>query len=159
MSLWDGTRAGTRSCVRPCVGVFTLSNMNISETSGLIAIKFYLKHNWGEGKAALGFGPDRIRTLGSMATDSYHRGKRRLHFFSAVFDRIRFILACKDDIRENLAQFDIWPDSNTYYGVRLAALERWKKSSYTYNGENGVSTFSRLFLIGSFSYLQVTMLG
>ena len=48
--------------------------MNISETSGLIVvIKFYLKHHWGEGKAALGFGPDRIRTLVSMATDSSHR--------------------------------------------------------------------------------------
>ena len=37
-----------------------------------------------------------------------------------------------------------------------AALERQKKSPSTYNGENGVSTFSRLFLIRSFSYLQVT---
>ena len=47
--------------------------MNISETSDLIANKFYLKHHWGGGKAALGFGPDRIRTLVSMATDSSHR--------------------------------------------------------------------------------------
>ena len=30
-----------------------------------------------------------------------------------------------------------------------------KKSPYTYNGEKGVATFSRLFLIGSFSYLKV----
>ena len=34
--------------------------------------KFYLKHHWGGGKAALGFGPDRIGTLVSMATDSSH---------------------------------------------------------------------------------------
>ena len=40
----------------------------ISETSGPFAIKFYLKHHLGRGKAALGFGPDRIRTLVSMAT-------------------------------------------------------------------------------------------
>ena len=53
-----------RACVRPSI----LSNMNISETSGPITTKFYLKHNWGEVKAALGFGPDRIRTLVSMAT-------------------------------------------------------------------------------------------
>ena len=65
--------ASIRASVRPCVGVFTLSNKNISETSGLIAIKFYLKHHWGEEKAALGFGPDRIRTLVSMATNSSHR--------------------------------------------------------------------------------------
>ena len=53
--------------------LFTFSNMHISETSGPIAIKFYLKHHLGRGKAALGFGPDRIRTLASMATDSSHR--------------------------------------------------------------------------------------
>ena len=48
----------------------TLSNMNISETSWPIVIKFHQKHHWGGGLAALGFGPDRIRTLVSMATDS-----------------------------------------------------------------------------------------
>ena len=47
--------------------------MNISETSGLIVTKFYLKHHLVGGKAALSFGPDRIRTLVSMATDSSHR--------------------------------------------------------------------------------------
>ena len=31
-----------------------------------------------------------------------------------------------------------------------------RKPPLTYNGENDVSTFSRLFLIGSFLYLQVT---
>ena len=41
----------------------TLSNINISETSRLIETKFHLEHHWGRGKAALGFGPDRIRTL------------------------------------------------------------------------------------------------
>ena len=55
------------------VSVSTLLNMNISETRGPIAIKFYLKHHWVGGKDALGFGPDRIRTLVSMATDSSHR--------------------------------------------------------------------------------------
>ena len=40
--------------------------------------------------------------------------------------------------------------------AELGALERLKKSPYTYNGGNGVATFSQLFLIGSFSYLQVT---
>ena len=47
--------------------------MNISETSGPIATKFYLKHHWVRGKVALGFGPDQIGTLVSMATDSSHR--------------------------------------------------------------------------------------
>ena len=39
--------------------------------------------------------------------------------------------------------------------AELAALERMKKIPETYNGENDVITFSPLFLIGSFSYLQV----
>ena len=55
------------------VCVSALSNINISETSRPIATKFYLKHHWVGGKEALGFGPDRIRTLVSMATDSSHR--------------------------------------------------------------------------------------
>ena len=66
-------RSSRRPSVRPSVSAFTLSNMNISETYGLIATKFYLKHHWGGGKAALCFRPDRIGTLVSMATDSSHR--------------------------------------------------------------------------------------
>ena len=34
---------------------------------------FYLKHHWGGGKAAVGFGLGRIGTMVSMATDSSHR--------------------------------------------------------------------------------------
>ena len=60
-------------CVCVCVCVSTLLNINISETSGPIATKSYPKHHWGGGKAALGFWPDRIGTLVSMATDSSHR--------------------------------------------------------------------------------------
>ena len=41
--------------------------------------------------------------------------------------------------------------------AELAALYRWNKSPYTHNGKNGVATFYQLFLIGSFSYLQVIM--
>ena len=47
--------------------------MNISEISLPIVIKFHQEHHWGRGLAALGFGPDRIRTLVSMATDSSYR--------------------------------------------------------------------------------------
>ena len=51
----------------------TLSNLNISTSSGPIITKFNLKHHWDGGKAAVGFGPGRIGTLVSMATDSSHR--------------------------------------------------------------------------------------
>ena len=74
--------------------------MNISATSRLIGMKFYLKHHWVGGKASEGFDPDRIKTLVSMATDSSHR---------------------------------------------------------VIMGKNDVITFSRMLLIESFSYLQVTM--
>ena len=56
-----------------CVCVSTLLNINISETSGPIATKLYLKHHWDGGKAASGFRPGRIGTLVSMATDSSNR--------------------------------------------------------------------------------------
>ena len=62
-----------RLCGRGSVCALTLSNMNISTTSGPIVTKFYLKYDWVGGKDALGFGPDRIRTLVSMATESSHR--------------------------------------------------------------------------------------
>ena len=41
--------------------------------------------------------------------------------------------------------------------AELAALERLKKSPYTYNWKNGVAPFSQLFLIRSLSYFQVIM--
>ena len=68
----SGVRPSVRrpSVVRPSS---TISNMNISATSGPITMKFYQKHHWDGGKAALGFGPDRIQTLVSMATNSSHR--------------------------------------------------------------------------------------
>ena len=38
----------------------------------------------GEGKAALGFGPHRLGTLISMATDSSHRAKIGEHLVSTL---------------------------------------------------------------------------
>ena len=73
------------SVVRPS---FTISYKNISATKGPIKMISYQKHHWDGGKAATAFGPDRIKTLVSMATDSYHR--------SAFFHPILFILAGND---------------------------------------------------------------
>ena len=60
---------GWNSNQRQC----TPSDMNISETSWGIIVKFHLEHHWDGGLTALGVGPDRIRTLVSMTTDSSHR--------------------------------------------------------------------------------------
>ena len=81
-------RPSVRVCVRPCVRLFTLSNMNIFATSWLIGMKFYLKHHWGGEKASVRFDPDQIRTLVSMATDSSHRvimGKKASSRFLECF--------------------------------------------------------------------------
>ena len=66
-------RSSWRPTVHPSICLYTLWNIYISKTSRPNPTKFYLKHHLGEGKAALGFGPDRIRTLDSMATVSSHR--------------------------------------------------------------------------------------
>ena len=88
--------------------------MNISETSGSIVTKFYLKHHWVKGKNALGFGPDRIRTLVSMATDSSNRvimGKRCEHASAFIFDRIFFILTGNEDNHNSSNKFEFGKDS------------------------------------------------
>ena len=99
-----------------CVNIF---NSNISATSGPIVTKFY--HHWGGGKAALGFGPDRIGTLVSMATDSSHRvimgGKCRDHSSVFIFDRIFFILARNENLYNISDEFEIRPDQTKDCGV------------------------------------------
>ena len=97
--------------VCPSVRLSTLSNMNISEISWLIVIIFHQKHHWGGGLTPLGFGPDRIRTLVSMATDSSHRvtmGKPCDHSNSFIFDWFLFILAVNEDNHKILDGFEIW---------------------------------------------------
>ena len=66
---WDSSR---RPSVRASVCAFTLSNINISETSWTILINFIWSIIWW-GKAAFDFEPDRMRIQVSMATDSSHR--------------------------------------------------------------------------------------
>ena len=52
----------------------TLSNMNTSAKSRIIAIKFYLKHRSGEGdRLHKVLSQIEIRTIVSMATDSFCR--------------------------------------------------------------------------------------
>ena len=94
--------------------------MNISATFGPITMKFYQKHHWDGGKAALGFGPDRIKTLVSMATESSHRvimEKTVLPLLSVVFHLILFILAGNDDMHGSSEEFEIQPDLTSDCGV------------------------------------------
>ena len=72
--------------------------------------EIYKKNRWDGGKAALGFVPDKTKTLVSMATDSSHRvimEKMLLPLFSAVFHLILFILAGNDDMHGSLVEFEI----------------------------------------------------
>ena len=103
---------GEPACVRPCVRAFvhaiTLSNMNISATSGPIATKFYLKHQWGGEKAAFGFWPDRIGTLVFMATDSSH----------GVYNGGNLVSTLALDDNHNIPnEFEFQPDSTKDCGV------------------------------------------
>ena len=78
-----------------------------------------------------------------------------LPLFLGCFYRILFILVGNDDMHEGWEEFEIRPDPTTDCGVSYPLGS--EKSPYTYNGENGVATFSQLLLIKFFSYLQVTM--
>ena len=131
--------------------------MNTTETSRTIAIKFYLKHHWDGGKVALGFGPDRIRTLVSMVTNSSHRvvmGKTVLSPFRLSlirsFSYLRIMRTCMKSQRSSKY------DQIRSPTVELAALERLVKSPYTHNGRNVVANLASSFLIGSSLLLQVT---
>ena len=75
------------------------------------------------------------------------------HVISVDIDLIFFKLAGNKNMHNILNEFR--PDRTTDYGVSCP----WASKKYPYrpyNGENGVSTFSLLFLIGSFWYFHVT---
>ena len=95
----------------------TFSNMNISATSGPITLKFYQKHHWDGGKAALGFGPDQIKTVVSMAIFSSHRIIMEKTVLPAVFHPIFFMLAGNDDMHGGSQEFEIQPDLTIDSGV------------------------------------------
>ena len=79
-------------------------------------MKFNEKGLWGKGNAFLGFGPDRIRTMVFMATDSSHRaimGITVLPLYLGCFHPILFILAGTDDMHESSGEFEIRRDLTT----------------------------------------------
>ena len=132
-----------RSSWRPFVRPSTLSNIYISKTSMANATKFHLKHHWGEGKAALDFGPDRIRTLVSMATDSYN-GKNVVITFSRMF-----LIRSFSYLQETMTCIRAWMSSK--FGrirprtTELSALERMKKSNILILGKRCHHIFSAIF--------------
>ena len=115
--------------VYSCSGVLpsssTVSNMNISAISGPIKMKFYQKHHRDGGKAALVFGPDRIKTLVSMATDNSHRvivATFSQLFFIRSFLYLQVMMTCMGAQRSSKFS-QIGPPT-----AELAALEHLKKS-------------------------------
>ena len=109
--------------VRASVRSLTHSNMNVSATRRPIAIKFYLKHHWGGGKAALGFGLDRIGTLVCMTTDNVE------NLFSTLAPS--FLIGSSSYVQKTRTTI-ISQTSSNFGQIRprtaeLAALERLKK--------------------------------
>ena len=102
---------------------------------------------------SLNFGQITPLTMESAALE---RLKNRCHHVISVdIDLIFFKLAGNKDMHNIMNEFEFWPDWTTDYGVSCP----WESKKYPYrpyNGENGVSTFSLLFLIGSFWYFHVT---
>ena len=77
------------------------------------------------------------------------------HVISIDIDPIFFKLVSNKDMHNIMNEFEFRPDRTTDYGVSCP----WASKKYPYrpyNGENGVSTFSLLFLIGFFWYFHVT---
>ena len=77
------------------------------------------------------------------------------HVISVDIDSIFFKLAGNKDMHNIMNEFEFRPDRTTDCGVSCP----WASKKYPYrphNGENGVSFFSLLFLIGSFWYFHVT---
>ena len=74
---------------------------------------------------------------------------------SVDIDPIFFKLAGNKDMHNIMNEFEFRPDQTIDYGVSCP----WASKKYPYrpyNGEKAVSTFSLLFLIGSFWYFHVT---
>ena len=77
------------------------------------------------------------------------------HVISVDIDPMFFKLAGNKDMHNIMNEFEFRPDWTTDYGVSCP----WASKKYPHRlimGENGVSTFSLLFLIGSFWYFHVT---
>ena len=82
------------------------SSMNISETSGRNAIKFYLKHHLVSG------------FHGKKQPQGYNGGKRCYHFrFSVVFHLIFCITAGNKGMHKSSDEFEAQPDPTTDFGV------------------------------------------
>ena len=102
---------------------------------------------------SLNFGQIPLLTTALAALE---RLKNRCHHVIYVdIDPIFFKLAGNKDMHNIMNEFEFRPDRTTDYGVSCP----WASKKYPhrpYNGENGVSTFFLLFLIGSFWYFHVT---
>ena len=107
-------------------------------------IKAYMSLNFGQ-----------IPPLTTELAASERLKNRCHHVISVDIDPIFFKLAGNKDMHNIMNEFEFRPDQTTDYGVSCP----WASKKYPYrpyNGESGVSTFSLLFLIGSFWYFHVT---
>ena len=106
-------------------------------------IKAYMSLNFGQ-----------VPPLTTELAALEHLKNRCHHVISVDIDPIFFKLAGNKDMHNIMNEFEFRPDRTTDYGVSCPWA--YKKYPHRHNGENGVSTFSLLFLIGSFWYFHVT---
>ena len=92
----------------------------------------------------------------TMELAALERLKNRCHHVISVdIDPIFFKLVGNKDMHNIMNEFEFRPDRTTDYGVSCP----WASKKYPHRlimGKIGVSTFSLLFLIGSFWYFHVT---
>ena len=107
-------------------------------------------------RASSGFGPDRIRTLVSIATDSSHR----IIMGENIVTTLGLSILIGSLLLHVTRTSSITSKTSSKFGqiglrtAELAAIERLVKSPY-YNGKNVVTTLTPSFLIELSSFLQV----
>ena len=117
---------------------------------GRIIIKVAGNQDRHKSSQEFDFGPVRLLTLELLALEWQKYYTFELEYLWDQLANLDQILCVASlGVGKGCIMFWGWLDQNS-------GVHGNRKPPLTYNGENGVSTFSRLFLIRSFLYLQVT---
>ena len=118
--------------------------------SSFIFDRIIIKVAGNQGRHKFDFGPDQTTYFGVTCPWMKHFYIFELEYLCGQLANLDQILC--------VASLGVGKGCTMFWG-RLdqnSGVQGNRKPPLTYNGENGVSTFSRLLLIPSFLYLQVT---